>query len=74
MHPKNQTSFRSLDRVAADPRVTQVWDEGDDGVWIELADGWVSDCGTSCVHEWSVRDALRAFRSIRSGTVSTVTL
>lgn len=69
MHPKNKTPFRSLDRIAADPRVVEIYYEGEDGIWVDLAAGWISDCGTSMVHEWSVKDTLRAFRSITQGTV-----
>ena len=27
-----------------------VWDEGSDGVWLGLKDGWVSDLGTITLH------------------------
>jgi len=62
-HPKNLTRFRTLDVVAADPRVVEVWDEGEDGIWIALARGWNAE-GCSCVHAWRVSDALRDFRAL----------
>jgi hypothetical protein len=58
----NKTRFRSLDRMARDPRVVEIWDEGADGIWAELAPGHNFD-GSSCLHEWTVRDLLRAWRT-----------
>ena len=65
MHPKNQTRYRSLNRIAADPRVLLVWDEGDDGIWVDLVDGWESYLGDSCVHEWTLAEVIRSFRWIQ---------
>lgn len=62
-HPKNLTAHRTLDPIAADPRVVEVWDEDEDGIWIALAHGWNAE-GCSCVHAWTVRDAIRDFRSL----------
>lgn len=67
-HPKNKTRFRSLDQIAADERVVEIWDEGEDGIWVQLVDGW-NWYDVSCVHEWKVRDVLRAFKDIRKGPV-----
>jgi hypothetical protein len=67
-HPKNKTRYRSLDKIAADSRVVEIWDEGEDGIWVQLVDGWNWD-DVSCVHEWRVRDVLRAFRGIKEGPV-----
>lgn len=36
----NATDWRTLDRVAQDPRVAEVWAEADGGVWLALAPGW----------------------------------
>lgn len=58
---KNKTKYKSLDKIALDPRVVSIWDEGDDGLWIELAKGYNSD-GASCVHEWNVKDLIQAFK------------
>lgn len=66
-HPKNGTDYKSLDRVAADPRVVRIWDEGrEDGIWVELAPGYNWE-GHSCVHEWTVRDVLAAFSTVTQG-------
>lgn len=65
-HPKNDTPFKSLDKIAADPRVELVFDEGDDGIWIWLNPGSLcGDTDTHCVHEWTVRDVIRSFRTVQ---------
>ena len=46
-----------------DPRVEDVWDEGPDGIWCSLAQGYSWD-GTSSLHEWTVRDILRRRKEI----------
>jgi hypothetical protein len=63
-HPKNMTRYKTLDRLAADPRVIEIWDEGEDGLWATLADDWWNwDAGgTSGVHAETVRDLLYQFR------------
>ena len=58
----NKTRFRSLDRMAQDPRVVEIWDEDADGIWAQLAPGYNFD-GSSCLHEWTVRDLLLAWRT-----------
>lgn len=67
-HPNNKTRYKSLDRIAADPRVREIWSEEGmgDGLWIDLADGW-NWAGCSCVHEWSVTELIRSFRTIERG-------
>jgi hypothetical protein len=64
----NKTRYKSLDRIAADPRVREIWSEEGmgDGLWISLADGWNKD-GASVVHEWSAKDLREAFRHIAEG-------
>jgi len=62
-HPRNRTRYKSLDRLAADPRVIEVWDEGPDGLWVTLAPGWNWD-GASSLHEWRVRDLLARLREV----------
>jgi hypothetical protein len=57
---KNQTNYKELNQLAKDPRVVRIWDEGDDGLWVELAKGYNSE-GTSHIHEWSVKDLIRLF-------------
>lgn len=63
---------RVLEKIAReDPRVVDFSNEsdgrgGDDGYWFYLAPGWYwDDPGLHSVHEWNVRDMLRAYRSIR---------
>lgn len=59
---RNETRFKSLDRMAGDPRIVRIWDEDRDGIWAELAPGYNFD-GCSCLHEWTVREMLRAWRT-----------
>ena len=47
-HPKNQTGLKALDKLAADPRVKNIWSEDDD-LWLELVKGWNAE-GCSCIH------------------------
>ena len=59
---------KTLQRLKQDPRVSDAWDEGEDGMWVALKSGWyVSDYGdpVHCVHEWNTKDLLRAFRSVK---------
>jgi type IV secretory pathway ATPase VirB11/archaellum biosynthesis ATPase len=63
---KNKTRYKTLDKLAKDPRVEEIWDEGANGIWVALVEGWNWD-GCSCVHEWSVRDVLSSFKGITEG-------
>lgn len=65
-HPKNKTEYATLDRIAADPRVEYIHDEGPDGIWISLVPGYNWE-GASSVHEWNLKDLLAAFRSVEEG-------
>lgn len=62
-HPRNKTRYKSLDKIASDPRVEEIWEEGSDGIWIALMPGFQWE-EVHCVHEWSVKDALASFRSV----------
>lgn len=62
----NKTGRTSLDRLANDPRVEEVWSEGKDGYWASLKQGFNSE-GCSCIHEWTVKDLLRARERIEVG-------
>lgn len=47
-----------------------VWDEGRDGVWLSLKDGWVSDLGTLTIHAdecplWQLSTAAHVARELR---------
>jgi hypothetical protein len=68
MSAKNRTCYKSLDRLARDPRVVEIWSEESfgDGLWISLANGWNCD-GASVVHEQTVRDLREAFKHIARG-------
>lgn len=65
-HPKNRTGLKTFDKLAEDPRVTEIWDEGRDGYWVGLVDGYNFE-GCSCVHEWTVKGVLRLFSSVEKG-------
>ena len=62
----NRTRYKSLDKLAADPRIVEVWDEDDDGLWALLADGYNID-GCSCLHEWTVKKLLAQVPFITEG-------
>lgn len=63
MHIKNKTKFKSLDRLASDPRIIEIWDETEQGhgLWLQLAPGWNCN-GGSMVHRWSVKDLVEYFK------------
>lgn len=48
-HPRNKTKYASLDKLAADPRIVEIWDEDEDGIWAQLAPGYNFE-GCSCLH------------------------
>lgn len=62
----NQTRYKTLDKLAADPRIVEIWDEQEDGIWALLADGYNAD-GCSCLHEWTVRDLMHSVNRISKG-------
>lgn len=65
---KNQTKYKSLDRLTKDPRVASIWSEEGtgDGLWVGLLPGYNwSGCGV--VHEYSVRDLLESMRWVKEG-------
>jgi hypothetical protein len=64
---KNRTRFKSLDKIADDDRVEEIWEEGSDGIWVALKNGFQWE-GVHCVHEWSVRVVIAAFRSVEPCT------
>jgi hypothetical protein len=65
MAKKNNTGFKTLDVVNNDPRVKEAFSEGEDGIWIWLVPGFTADPrGAHDVHEWNVRDAVRAYRCV----------
>lgn len=61
-HPKNKTRYKVLDRIAADPRVKEIWEEGSDGIWCSLAPGYNHE-GCSGLHEWGAKKFVEHFRN-----------
>jgi hypothetical protein len=59
--------MKILDRIKKDPRVEDVWNEGEDGWWVTLKTGFV--CGNSdahAVHEWSLRSLWTSFKTVQT--------
>jgi hypothetical protein len=55
----------TLERIRKDPRVEDVWNEGDDGYWVMLKSGFKwSDADTHAVHEWSLSRLLKSMREV----------
>ena len=55
-----------IERIKADPRATEVWNEGEDGWWVMLKAGYI--CGNSdthAVHEWSLKSLWNSFRTVK---------
>lgn len=50
-----------IEQIKADPRVESVWDEGEDGWWAILKEGWQWD-GVHGLHERSPRALLKVLR------------
>ena len=60
---------KGLRKLLDDPRVESISNEGEDGYWIYLAAGYIcGDLDTTVVHEWTVRDLLLSFGSVREMT------
>jgi hypothetical protein len=64
---KKHKKVRTLAEAYADPRVESFSDErgdcpdGGDGIWLYLRRPYFNpSCEVSCVHEWNVKDLLRA--------------
>lgn len=65
MHPNNKTPYKTLDRIAADPRVVKVY-EDNDGIWADLADGYNFE-GCSALRGDSVKRVMDDFGRIEEG-------
>ena len=63
-NPKNKSRFKSLDKIAASPLVVQIYDEGEDGIWVDLT---IQNpfSGTTAIHEWTVANVISEFKSIQ---------
>lgn len=70
-HPRNKTRFKSLNRLAAHEAVEEIWDEGDDGLWLSLNKGWYLGGGayTTCIHEHNVKNMIEQFKLIEKGEI-----
>jgi len=66
VHPKNKTKYKTLNRIASNPKVEEIWDEGDDGLWISLSEGWNRE-GCSSVHEYTVKKLISSFGCVEKG-------
>jgi hypothetical protein len=62
----NKTGKKTLDRLANDPRIKEVWDEGRDGYWASLSEGYNAE-GCSAIHEYTVKALLDARDRIEVG-------
>mgnify|MGYP001593161495 CR=1 FL=1 len=62
----NETRFKSLDRLAADPRIETVFDEGENGLCAWLKPGWNVE-GCSSFRAWKVKDLLAEVKLIEKG-------
>lgn len=75
-HAKNPTRFKTLDPVAADPRVSSLEVDSDGVLVVTLKPGFVAWDGDSSVrgmrsmyptiHAWTVRELLARFRHIEA--------
>lgn len=66
---KKFNSMSFLEQVKKDHRVSDAWNEGEDGYWVLLKNGYC-DPLTEChaVHEWTIKDLKVAFKSIKPCT------
>jgi hypothetical protein len=66
-HPRNKTGIASLDKLAADPRIIEVWSERDsgDGLWALLAPGYRFDGEVRTLHEPTARELVAALRFVQ---------
>ena len=63
MSEKNKTTYKSLNKIARHPDVNEIWDEGDDGIWLDLKYPYVSPCyQVGTIHEWSCKDIKESFK------------
>lgn len=62
----NTTGRKSLDKLARDPRIVEVWNEGSNGYWASLAPGFNRE-GCSALHAWTVKDILAQVVDIEVG-------
>lgn len=63
LHLKNRTRYKTLNKLAEDPRVEEIWDEDRDGLWASLVPGYNWD-GCSCIHESTAAELIDAMRYV----------
>jgi hypothetical protein len=66
LHLKNKTRYKTLNKLAEDPRIEEIWDEGRDGLWASLAPGYNWD-GSSSIHESTAGELIEAMRGVTRG-------
>lgn len=66
MHPKNRTRYKTLNRIAANPKVQEIWDEDVNGLYIALNEGWNLD-GLGCFCEYTVKKLISSFGCVEKG-------
>lgn len=64
---KNKTGLKTLNKVANDPRVTEVYRD-ENGIWVELAHGYNFE-GCSGFRGDTAADVLRDFTMVEVGEV-----
>ena len=53
------------DLIDNDPNVAKAWDEGSDGIWIDLVPGLLASATmTHTVHEWTITDCRESLRNL----------
>jgi hypothetical protein len=67
LNTKNLSRYPSLDKLTEDPRVVQIWDEGEDGIFVELADEWEWD-GLTVIHEYNVKNVYQRMSELEPRT------
>ena len=63
----NRTGLKSFDRLAKDPRIKEIWNEGKDGYWLSLVPGYRIYDGTSGIHGYTVKEVLDQISNIEPG-------
>ena len=44
-------------RIEKHPAVKELWNEGEDGWWVTLLEGYVdTESDLTCIHEWTLKD------------------
>jgi hypothetical protein len=58
--------MKLIDRIKSDPRIVSLWNEGEDGWWAELAEGYVLQPDeTTAIHASSLTELKSALSCIK---------